>query len=237
MLLRRPLLRKPFLKKSQPPKLPSLPLQIYQTALKALGPQHWWPGETPFEVCVGAMLTQNTNWKNVEKAIANLRERQLLDPARLLALPPNELAELIRPAGYFNVKTKRLRNFLRFLMDEYDGDLSQMAGENLSSLREKLLSISGIGRETADSILLYACHKPIFVVDAYTKRILLRHEMIDEEADYDRMQEYLTDALPEELSLFNEYHALIVNIGKNFCKTKPHCEQCPLNAFPHVSLG
>ncbi|MBI1910206.1 MAG: endonuclease III domain-containing protein [Deltaproteobacteria bacterium] len=206
-------------------------LLYYETALKALGPQHWWPGETPFEVCVGAILTQNTNWQNVEKAIVNLKSKDLLDPHRIYALSPRQLAELIRPAGYFNIKTKRLRNFLKFLIDEYEGNLNRMFEERLETLREKLLNVSGIGKETADSILLYAGNKPVFVVDAYTKRILLRHEMIDEEADYDQVQEYLTSHLPEDRKLYNEFHALIVMIGKNFCKTKPDCERCPLKEF------
>ena len=206
-------------------------VSMYKAAFEQLGPQHWWPGETPFEVCVGAILTQNTNWKNVERAIGNLKERNLLDPKKLLALPPRELAQLIRPAGYFNIKTKRLRNFLKFLQEEYGGDLDRMSDERTETLREKLLSVSGIGRETADSIVLYAAQKPLFVVDAYTKRILLRHGLIDEEADYDRIQEFFTDHLETDLGIFNEYHALIVNIGKNFCKKRPDCERCPWKKF------
>jgi endonuclease III related protein len=204
---------------------------MYETALEKLGPQLWWPGETPFEVCVGAILTQNTNWRNVEKAIANLKRQDLLSPRKMFNLPPEQLAEFIRPAGYFNVKTKRLRNFLKFLIEEYDADLEQMFSESLYELREKLLSVSGIGQETADSILLYAGEKPTFVVDTYTKRILLRHELIDEEFGYEQIQETMTDSLPEDVQLFNEYHALIVKIGKDFCKTKPNCEGCPLMEF------
>lgn len=203
----------------------------FQTALQKLGPQHWWPGETPFEVCVGAILTQNTNWKNVEKAIANLKSRGLLAPKELLKLPDQQLAELIRPAGYFNIKTKRLKNFLQFLVDQYDGDLNQMFNERLETLREKLLSVKGIGPETADSILLYAGGKPIFVVDAYTKRIFLRHQVVSEEADYHEIQDHFMRHLPDEVSTFNEFHALIVNIGKNWCKTKPDCEHCPWQKY------
>ncbi len=207
-------------------------LQYYQAALKKLGPQHWWPGETPFEVCVGAILTQNTHWKNVEKAIANLKVRNLLDPHRLYQLPPAELAQLIRPAGYFNIKTNRLRNFLKFLLDGYDGDLEKMFSERLENLREKILSVKGIGPETADSILLYAGSKPVFVVDAYTKRILVRHQAIWEEAGYEEIQSHFTDHLPHDVPLFNEFHALIVNIGKNWCKTRnPDCEQCPWKEY------
>ncbi len=203
-------------------------LNYFDSALKALGPQHWWPGETPFEVCVGAILTQNTNWKNVEKAIANLKSQNLLTPRQLYALPPKMLAELIRPAGYFNIKTRRLRNFLKFIIEEYEGDLDRMFTERLETLREKLLSIKGIGPETADSILLYAGQKPVFVVDAYTRRIFLRHERISEEADYHEIQQYFSDHLSEEVPLFNEFHALIVHVGKNWCRPKmPDCEHCP----------
>lgn len=204
----------------------------FQTALKKLGPQHWWPGETPFEVCVGAVLTQNTNWTNVEKAIASLKTRHLLEPRRLYAVHPRELAALIRPAGYFNIKTRRLRSFLKFLIEEYDGDLDRMFSERTDALREKLLGVKGIGPETADSILLYAGNKPSFVVDAYTRRIFLRHEVISEEADYHEIQRYFTDHLPEEVKLYNEFHALIVNIGKNWCKSKaPDCERCPWKVY------
>ncbi len=207
-------------------------LQYYQTALDKLGPQNWWPGETPFEVCIGAILTQNTNWYNVEKAIQNLKFRHLLDPHRLYALPVQELAQLIQPAGYFNIKAKRLRNFLKFLLENYNGDLEKMFEERLKPLREKILSVSGIGPETADSILLYAGQKPSFVVDAYTRRIFLRHAVISEEADYHEIQGYFTRHLPEDTQLFNEYHALIVNIGKKWCKAKePLCDQCPWKVY------
>lgn len=175
----------------------------------------------------------------MEKAIGNLKKGRLLDPRRLSALPPRELARLIRPAGYFNIKTRRLRNFLKFLLEEYDGNLDRMFGERLEGLREKLLSVKGIGPETADSILLYAGGKPIFVVDAYTKRIFLRHEMVSEEADYHEVQAYFQNHLPEGVGayrdtplLYNEFHALIVNIGKNWCRTKaPDCEHCPWKAY------
>jgi endonuclease-3 related protein len=221
----------------------------FRAALKSLGPQHWWPGETPFEVCVGAILTQNTNWGNVEKAIANLKKRNLLDPSRLYAVPPQELASLIRPAGYFNIKTRRLRSFLKFLIEEYDGDLNRMFAERLEALREKLLGVKGIGPETADSILLYAGNKPIFVVDAYTKRIFLRHEIIPEDWGYPEIQEYFMTHLPDDvgaplgapsqraqqagpLRLYNEFHALVVHIGKHWCKTKvPDCERCPWKKY------
>ena len=197
-------------------------------ALKDLGPQSWWPGETPFEVCVGAILTQNTAWTNVEKAIANLKARGVLDPVTMYALPPVELAQLIRPAGYFNIKTKRLRNFLKFLIDDYAGDLERMKEERTDSLREKLLAVRGIGPETADSILLYALEKPVFVVDAYTKRIFSRHAVLAEEAEYHDIQDHFTRHLDGEARTFNEFHALIVHVGKKWCRPKnPDCENCP----------
>ncbi|MBI2083075.1 MAG: endonuclease III domain-containing protein [Deltaproteobacteria bacterium] len=208
-------------------------LDYYQAALAKLGPQHWWPGETPFEVCVGAILTQNTNWTNVEKAIANLKKEGLLEPKKLYAVAPSHLASLIRPAGYFNIKTRRLRSFLKFLIDEYDADLDRMFAERTEGLREKLLSVKGIGPETCDSILLYAGNKPIFVVDAYTKRIFTRHQVLTEEADYHEIQEYFENHLPDTRSnLYNEFHALIVNIGKNWCKSRqPDCGHCPWEKF------
>ncbi|MBI2067327.1 MAG: endonuclease III domain-containing protein [Deltaproteobacteria bacterium] len=224
-------------------------IDYFKTALEKLGPQHWWPGETPFEVCVGAILTQNTNWGNVEKAINNLKSASVLEPRKLYGLPPLRLAELIRPAGYFNIKTKRLRSFLKFLLEEYEGDLDRMFQENTETLREKLLSVKGIGPETCDSILLYAGQKPVFVVDAYTKRIFVRHQLLSEEDDYFSIQEYFADHLSGyggaplgaplngvqqagPLQLFNEFHALIVNIGKNWCKSRePDCENCPWKTF------
>ena len=205
--------------------------RIYELLTAAYGPQRWWPAETPFEVMVGAVLTQNTNWKNVEKAIANLKSRGLLSPAALGRVPPGELAELIRPAGYYNVKAKRLGNLLRFVMDEFDGDLGAMGRLSTGDLRERLLAVSGVGRETCDSILLYALEKPTFVVDAYTARVLLRHGLIDESADYDEIKETFESALPQDARLFNEFHALLVQAGKRHCKPRPVCEDCPLDAL------
>ncbi|PIR16317.1 MAG: endonuclease [Deltaproteobacteria bacterium CG11_big_fil_rev_8_21_14_0_20_49_13] len=206
-------------------------LLIYDRLFKAFGPQHWWPGETPFEVMVGAILTQNTNWGNVERAIANLKKADLLDPYKLLKLPPARLAGLIRPAGYFNVKAKRLRNFLKFFTERYDGSAEKMKAAPLHELREELLSVNGVGRETADSILLYALDKTIFVCDAYTYRILNRHSLAGEDADYNELQSIFMDGLPEDVGLFNEYHALIVRVGKEFCKPKPNCHECPLEGL------
>ncbi len=203
--------------------------KAYDRLFAVLGPQHWWPGETPFEILVGAVLTQNTNWRNVEKAIDNLRENDLLDPHALYNVPVEELEELIRPAGYFRVKAKRLRSVIGHVVRHYDGSLDAMFSQSLSSLREELLEINGVGPETADSILLYAGGKNIFVVDAYTHRIFSRHGWIDFDADYHQIQDYAMSTLPDDVQLFNEYHALIVNVGKNFCKkAKPLCAECPL---------
>lgn len=204
---------------------------IFDKLLKHYGPQEWWPGETPFEVMVGAILTQNTNWRNVEKAIGNLKSAGVLELDKLLALADSEMAELIRPAGYFNVKTKRLKSFLNFFQEEYDGNIATMQAEKTPKLREKLLGVKGVGKETADSILLYALEHPIFVVDAYTYRVFTRHYLIEEEAQYDDLQALATDHLPEEGSHYNEYHALLVMVGKDFCRPKPKCENCPLKGL------
>ena len=204
--------------------------EIYDRLFAFFGPQYWWPGETPFEIMVGAVLTQNTAWTNVEKAIVNLKDRGLLTFEGLVALPCDVLADLIRPCGYFNVKARRLHNLFALIRDRYQGDLDLFALDELSVLRQALLEVKGIGPETADSILLYAANKPIFVVDAYTHRLLSRHGLAAEEgADYDEMQELLMASLANEPGLFNEYHALIVRTGKEFCKkTNPRCGECPL---------
>jgi endonuclease-3 related protein len=194
----------------------------------ALGPRQWWPGETPFEVIIGAILTQNTNWSNVEKAIKNLKMAGKLSPEGIYGLSITELAELIKPSGFFNVKAKRVKAFISWLFSRYEGSLSKMFAQDLQSLRSELLSVKGIGPETADSILLYAGNMPTFVVDAYTHRIFSRHELIPEESTYDEMKSFFEENLPEDVQLFNEYHALLVNIGKTFCKTKKVCEPCPL---------
>jgi endonuclease-3 related protein len=204
--------------------------EIYQILLNHFGPQEWWPGETPFEVMVGAVLTQNTNWVNVSRAIDNLKKENLLSFEKMHGLPIELLAEKIKPAGYFNLKAKRLKNLLNFISEEYLGSLEDMLSEDTLSLREKILTVKGIGPETADSILLYAGKKPVFVVDTYTHRIFSRHNVIAEEEGYYEIQEYFTLSLPEDVELFNEYHALIVRLGKEFCKkSKPQCRRCPLN--------
>jgi len=203
--------------------------KIYQRLYSKFGPQKWWPARTRFEVIVGAILTQNTNWGNVEKAIENLRRAGLLAPQRLQDISLAELASLIKPAGYFNIKAKRLKNFIEFFYQEYNGQLNMMAQEETNVLRKKLLGVNGIGPETADSILLYACDKPIFVVDAYTKRILSRHNLISPDSDYHSIQKLFMENLQNNRKMFNEYHALTVHLGKNYCKTKPLCDVCPIN--------
>ena len=203
--------------------------EIYKRLLLKFGPQRWWPAKTRFEVIIGAILTQNTSWSNVEKAIGNLRRAQLLKPARLKNIHVKKLASLIKPAGYFNIKARRLKNFIDFLFKQYHGDLEKMGREYWPNLRIKLLSVNGIGPETADSILLYALEKPVFVVDAYTKRILSRHNLISRRADYQTLQSIFMDNLNQDAKMFNEYHALMVRLGKELCKAKPLCEICPLN--------
>jgi endonuclease-3 related protein len=206
---------------------------IYDILLKRFGPQDWWPGDTPFEVIVGAILTQNTNWTNVEKAITNIKNANVLNPEKLHHLDIAKLAQLIRPAGYFNIKAKRLKNFLDWFFENYSGELKNLEIVRTAELREQLLSVKGIGPETADSILLYALERPVFVVDAYTARICSRHHLIGEDADYHQIQETFESNLPSDISLFNEYHALLVHLGKDFCKPTPKCEECPLNSLPH----
>lgn len=204
---------------------------IYNDLYKAFGPQHWWPGETPFEVAVGAILTQNTNWGNVEKAINNLKREKVLNAKALYDMPHEKLASLIRPAGYFNIKTKRLKEFLAFLLNHHKGSMEKMKTGDAHTLRHELLNVKGVGPETADSILLYALEKPIFVIDAYTKRVLARHKIISEDATYHEMQELFHNDLPSDVKLFNEYHALFVMVGKYYCKPKPRCGECPLKGM------
>jgi endonuclease-3 related protein len=202
---------------------------IFRRLLDAFGPQHWWPGQSPFEVLIGAVLTQNTSWRNVERAIDNLRQADLLEPHALYRVPAAELEELIRPAGYFRVKTRRLRSLLEFLVERYGGSLDAMFRTDLPQLRQQLLGVHGIGPETADSILLYAGGLPTVVVDAYTHRVLARHGWIAFDADYQGIQDYLAGELPQDTAVYNEYHALMVRLGKDYCrKSNPKCGECPL---------
>jgi len=207
--------------------------EIYRLLFDRLGPQHWWPGQSQFEIITGAILTQNTSWPNVEKAITNLKAADLLTPEKLYRLDITALAELIRPAGYFNIKAKRLKNFINWLFDNYDGRLTNLENIGTDQLRAELLAIKGIGPETADSILLYAFNRPVFVVDAYTARIVTRHYLIEPGADYEQLRQLFQFNLPPQPQLFNEYHALLVRVGKNWCRPKPRCADCPLEGLPH----
>lgn len=207
-------------------------MEYYETMSEALGPMHWWPGQTPLEVIVGAILTQNTAWTNVERAIANLRREKLLTLAALERIPVPRLGRLIRSSGYFRQKAKKLKAFVHFLRTEYGGSLKRMFATPTDELRAKLLAVHGIGPETADSILLYAGAHRIFVVDAYTRRILSRHGLASGKEDYDEIRELFEAHLPHDTQLYNEYHALIVNTGKRWCRTKnPLCAECPLGEF------
>lgn len=209
---------------------------IYSRLFAAFGPQHWWPGDTPFEIIVGAILTQNTAWTNVEKAIANLKSARLLSPSRLHAAPTEQVAALIRPSGYYNLKAVKLKAFVNFLFDVHHGRLAHLWANDIAELRDELLSVHGIGPETADSIILYAAGKPIFVIDAYTRRITARLGLATDAATYDDLQHLFMDNLPPDATLFNEYHALLVRLAKQYCrKTTPACGLCPLRdlcSFP-----
>lgn len=202
--------------------------EIYKRLYQFYGPQKWWPASTRFEVIVGAILTQNTAWANVEKAITGLKKTGALSPQNLKKIHVKRLARLIRPSGYYNIKAKRLKNFISFLYSAYDGSLRKMSSENTPELRRRLLEVSGIGPETCDSILLYALGKKSFVVDAYTKRVFSRHSLIKKDAPYHEVQKFFMDNLPREKKLYNEYHALIVRLGKEFCRAKARCNACPL---------
>jgi endonuclease-3 related protein len=206
-------------------------LEIYKRLYRVFGLQHWWPGESPFEIAVGAILTQNTNWGNVEKAIENLKRDKVLNAKSIHRMRIHILASLIKPAGYFNVKSKRLKAFIDFLMNEYHGSMQRMGNEETQTLRMKLLKVHGIGPETADSILLYALEKPLFVIDAYTKRVLSRHGIMEHEKPYEEFQELFHSSLKRDVKLFNEYHALFVRLGKTYCRKKPRCEGCPLEGI------
>lgn len=210
---------------------PSQLAGVYGTLRKTWGHQNWWPGDTPFEVIIGAILTQNTAWTNVEKAILNLKKAKKLSFQALHRVSPGNLARLIRPSGYFNIKTDRLKCFMAFLDRECQGDLSKLRRKPMPGLREKLLSVKGVGPETADSILLYALGKTSFVIDAYTRRIFSRHGLAADREPYERWREIFTLALPPDLDLFNDFHAQIVRLAKDHCRKVPCCEGCPLRRF------
>jgi endonuclease III related protein len=209
--------------------------RVYERLFAAYGPQHWWPGQTPTEVVVGAILTQNTAWTNVERAIARLRDADCLTWPALRRVPPEELAELIRPSGTFRVKAARLKAFVEVLWAEHGGSLEAMLDGDVEPARARLLAIHGIGPETADAILLYAGHRPTFVVDAYTRRILRRHLLTERGAGYETIRAMFQRVLKPDPPLWNEYHALLVAVGKRHCRSRARCAGCPLEHLPHDS--
>jgi endonuclease III related protein len=219
------------------PTIPAPPLDktltlYFETLSRSLGPMRWWPARTPFEVIIGAILTQNTSWSNVERAIANLRRAKVMTLRAMERISTPRLAQLVRPSGYFRQKAKKLKAFTRFLRRDFGGSLARMFRTPTDVLRERLLEVHGIGRETADSILLYAGEHPTFVVDAYTHRILARHGLSDGKPDYERVRALFEQNLPADVRLYNEFHALLVNVGKNWCRPRePRCSECPLGPF------
>lgn len=207
-------------------------LSIYKTMHCALGSSNWWPAETSLEIMIGAILTQNTAWTNVEKAINNLKQKSLLSLPALHALSEEALAEHIRPAGFFRIKAKRIKALLNWIEAYCGSNIGALSATGTEQLREELLAIKGIGPETADAILLYALNRPSFVVDEYTRRIFSRHGLIWEDIPYFELRDFFMDVLEPDVALFNEYHALIVRVGKKWCKrTKPLCDTCPLKDF------
>jgi endonuclease-3 related protein len=205
--------------------------RVYRRLRRHFGHAGWWPGHTPFEVCLGAILTQNTSWTNVEKALDGLRRRGRLSFEGLRALPPSRIAPWIRPSGYYNVKARRVKAFLDFLAAEFAGQVEAMAGEEPAVLRAKLLAVHGIGRETADSIVLYAAGLPLFVVDAYTRRVFGRLGLLRGDEPYDEIQDFFMASLGPDAALYNDYHAQIVRLGKDVCRPRPRCGECPLHIF------
>lgn len=201
---------------------------VYNILFRAYGPQHWWPGDTPFEIMVGAVLTQNTAWSNVEKAIANLKAARALSAEAIVRAHPKQLASWLKPSGYFNIKAKRLHNFCRWYLG--GGGRRKLARLDTAELRRALLSVNGIGPETADDILLYAFGRPVFVVDAYTHRIFSRLGIVDGNEGYEHTRAHFERALGPDVRLFNEFHALIVRHGKDICRPRPRCGECCLAA-------
>ena len=206
-------------------------LKSYEALHSRWGGQHWWPARSRLEMMLGAILTQNTAWTNVEKALEVLRRNGALDLEILETASANQLADWIRPAGYFNQKARYIKAMVDTIQHRFNGSLDKLFALDTPTLRKELLSWKGVGPETADSILLYAGKRPVFVVDAYTRRVGLRHGWIDEKSSYKEIAKFFTDNLPEDVQLFNEYHALIVRLGKEHCNTKPKCEGCPLKRF------
>lgn len=210
-------------------------LDIYRRLFERYGPQHWWPADNPFEMIIGAILTQSTAWSNVEKAIANLKNAGRLSAGALRELPEEKIAELIHPSGYYNAKARKLKAFVKWLGEKYDDNLDELFNHNTSDLREQLLGVYGIGEETADSIILYAAGKPVFVIDSYTRRLIDRLGYSPRGNSYPAYQELFAKNLPSDASLFNEYHALIVRHGKEVCRKSPLCDTCCLNEQGEIS--
>ncbi len=210
---------------------------IYHQLIERYGPQHWWPAEAPFEVMAGAILTQSAAWLNAEKAIANLKAAKALSPQALRRFSLPELATLIRPCGYYNAKAGKLKSLAHWLGEYYEDNLSKLFANSTDQLRQQLLSIHGIGQETADSIILYAANKPIFVIDAYTRRIINHNGLNPGNNSYSAYQSLFMDNLPADARLFNEYHALLVCLGKNVCRSHPLCQQCCLRSICHFSTN
>lgn len=215
-------------------KRSSILLEIYRRLFDCYGSQHWWPGETPFEVMVGAILTQSAAWQNVEKAIKNLKSAHALSPEALRRLLQEEIARLIYPCGYYNAKARKLKALVDWLGTVYNDNLEMLFTIETNELRRQLLAVHGIGPETADSILLYAANKPIFIIDAYTRRILTRLGLAQGNDSYGDYQQFFMRNLPSDVQLFNEYHALFVRLGKSVCRRQPLCKVCCLfDMCPH----
>jgi endonuclease-3 related protein len=207
--------------------------EMYEAMRARFGHQGWWPGDGALEICVGAILTQNTNWRNVERAIANLKADGLMSVSALQAVDAERLAERIRPAGYFRVKARRLKNFVTHVYEGFGDDVEAFLDRSVATLREELLSVRGIGPETADSMILYAAGKPTFVVDTYTCRVLVRHGLVAPEDGYEQVKDVLESSLPQDAELWNDFHAQFVAVGKQYCKPRARCLGCPLEPFEH----
>jgi len=202
--------------------------EIYDALREEFGHRSWWPGDGPFEVMVGAILTQNTNWDNVETAIDNLKERDVLNPPAILNVEQEDLQDLVRPAGYYRQKAARVKRLSQWLMDNCDGAVELLQKWPRDELRKELVSIRGVGPETADSIMLYALDKPVFVVDTYTLRVTTRHGLIERNCTYYDLQNLFQDHLPEDLDLYRDFHAQLVEVGKRYCRPTPKCQNCPV---------
>jgi endonuclease-3 related protein len=214
---------------------PSL-LDIYRLLYEEYGPQHWWPAESPLEMIIGAILTQSAAWTNVEKAIGNLKSNGTLTLTGLREIPQDELARLIYSSGYYNVKARKVKAFVEWLAERYGGDLNRLFALDVAAMREELLSVHGVGEETADSVILYAAHRPIFVIDAYTRRLITRLGLAPQKETYAAFQALFMDNLPHDEVLFNEYHALLVQHGKAVCRQAPLCTGCCLNSLCPTSI-